>query len=187
MGALRNTQEQSEKACRQLREDREAYEARIRREMAEMTGRVESLRAELRESNARRGDERRSHEEEMCALRSDCASRRKRPSRPPHGCVPNITRDTELQQRWINSERCPWSGVTQSRGCRHIMRSSSSSRHMRFSWRESATIVGCRKQGPIHAVVGGASGNAGSMSYHSRDAGGDVKEACLTPATSAAE
>ncbi|PWU86283.1 hypothetical protein C4B63_127g48 [Trypanosoma cruzi] len=70
MGALRNTQEQSEKACRQLREEREAYEARIRREMAEMTGRVESLRAELRESNARRGEERRSHEEEMCALRS---------------------------------------------------------------------------------------------------------------------
>ncbi|EAN91345.1 hypothetical protein, conserved [Trypanosoma cruzi] len=70
MGALRNTQEQSEKACRQLREEREAYEARIRREMAEMTGRVESLRAELRESNVRRGEERRSHEEEMCVLRS---------------------------------------------------------------------------------------------------------------------
>ncbi|RNC46712.1 hypothetical protein TcCL_NonESM03453 [Trypanosoma cruzi] len=70
MGALRNTQEQSEKACRQLREEREAYEARIRREMAEMTGCVESLRAELRESNVRRGEERRSHEEEMCVLRS---------------------------------------------------------------------------------------------------------------------
>ncbi|RNF27345.1 uncharacterized protein Tco025E_00415 [Trypanosoma conorhini] len=48
---------------RNVREQHEAYEARARRDMAEMARHIESLQAELRASNER-------HEEEACALRS---------------------------------------------------------------------------------------------------------------------
>ncbi|KAF8290741.1 hypothetical protein TcBrA4_0120600 [Trypanosoma cruzi] len=179
MGALRNTQEQSEKACRQLREDREAYEARIRREMAEMTGRVESLRAELRESNARRGDERRSHEEEMCALRSrlreqeEAAQQTTARMRSKHKHeMTELQAEMDKLRKMSVERRDAEQGVPS-----YHEKQQQQQTHAASVGGKVLQLLAAGSRGPIHAVVGGASGNAGSMSYHSRDAGGDVKEA----------